>query len=153
MGNTLYAAPADGSYQVPVIYISIDGGARWSATLGQPPSGWASGQGWYALSVRINPANPNQCIVGGLDNYKTTDGGATWNRISFWVGVSGQYVHADQHDLQWWDGGTKMLFACDGGVHFSSDGGATIRDRNVGLNLKQFYSVAIHPSQTNYFLA
>lgn len=152
-GNTLYAAPGDGSYQVPVIYKSIDGGGRWAATAGQPISGWASGQAWYALSVRINPADANQCIVGGLDNYKTSDGGTTWTRISNWVGISGQYVHADQHDLQWWDGGSKLLFACDGGVHFSNDGGVTIRDKNVGLNVKQFYSVAIHPTSTNYFLA
>lgn len=45
------------------------------------------------------------------------------------------------------------MFTCDGGVHFSTDGGVTIRDRNKGLRLKQFYSIAIHPAQTNYFLA
>src|SRR6185436_20675256 len=74
-------------------------------------------------------------------------------QLSTWVGTSGQYVHADQHNIQWWDGGTKLMFNCDGGVHFSSNGGTTIRDRNKGLRLKQFYSIAIHPQQTNYFLS
>jgi len=153
LGNTLYALPANASYQVPTIYKSTDGGDTWAPTAGQPTSGWASQQGWYALATAINPADANQCIVGGLDCFKTTDGGATWTKISAWVGTAGQYVHADQHNMQWWDGGNKLLFTCDGGVHFSADGGTTIRDRNQGLRLKQFYSVAIHPSTTNYFLA
>ncbi len=155
-GNVLYAAPADATFQVPTIYKSIDGGANWSATGGQPAPGWASGQGWYALTVVINPSNPNECFVGGLDQNKTTDGGATWTRASFWVGTTGQYVHADQHKALWYDGGSKLIFGCDGGIHFSSDGGKTITDRNEGLRLKQFYSCAIHPDAAgspNYFLA
>lgn len=153
MGNILYAVPCDASYQVPTIYKSTDGGVNWAATGGQPASGWASGQGWYALTCAINPADPNQVIVGGLDNYKTTNGGTSWTKISAWVGTTGQYVHADQHNLQWFDNGNKILFGCDGGIHYSSDGGTVIRDRNQGLRLKQFYSIAVHPTSTNYFLA
>lgn len=151
-GNNLIALPINTSYQVPTVWKTTDGGANWIATSGQPAANWASGQGWYSLSAAINPANPNEYIVGGLDCHKTTDGGATWTRISFWVGTTGQYVHADQHDLQWYDGGNKLVFACDGGIHYSANGGTTIRDRNVGLRLKQFYSVAIHPTSTNYFI-
>ena len=152
-GNTLYALPADASYQVPTIYKSIDGGNNWAATPGQPTSGWASAQGWYALAVGINPSNTSQCIIGGLDSYKTVDGGATWTKISAWVGTTGQYVHADEHKIIWYDNGNKLLYGCDGGIHFSADGGTTIRDRNTGLRIKQFYSVAVHPTNLNYFLA
>ena len=152
-GNVLYALPADATYEVPTIYKSTDGGANWSATTGQPSSGWASGQGWYSLAIDINPNNTNQVIVGGLEPYKTTDGGATWTKIANWVGTNGQYVHADIHKILWYDGGNKLIFGCDGGIHYSGDGGATIRDRNIGLRIKQFYSCAIHPSTTNFFLA
>jgi len=157
-GNTLYALPANNSSQVTQVFKSTDGGANWAATTAAPPNTvsntpFANGQGWYDLSVRINPANPNECIIGGIDCARTLDGGETWQRISAWVGVSGQYVHADQHEIQWWDGGNKLIFGCDGGVHYSADKGTTIRDRNTGLRIKQFYSVAIHPTQTNYFLA
>lgn len=151
-GNTLYALPSDNSYQVPTIYKSTDGGANWAATTGQPTAGWASQQAWYALAVDIDPANSNNVIVGGLEAYKTTDGGATWTRISRWVGTTGQYVHADIHFIDYY-GTNRVLFGCDGGIHYSGDGGTTIRDRNQGLRLKQFYSVAVHPTTTNHFLA
>ncbi len=152
-GNTLYACPSDNSYQVPTIYKSTNGGATWTATGGQPTVGWASQQGWYALTVGIDPSNANNCIVGGLDAHKTTNGGTSWTKISNWLGTSGQYVHADIQDIAWYDNGNKLLFACDGGIHYSADKGTTIRDRNVGLRIKQFYSVAMHPTTTNYFLA
>jgi trimeric autotransporter adhesin len=156
-GNVLYALPADNSAapQVPKIYKSTNGGNTWVATT-DPPTGWASGQAWYALAVAINPANTNECIIGGLDSYKTTNGGTTWNKISSWYATSGQYVHADIHNIQWYDNGNKLLFGCDGGIHFSADKGVTIRDRNIGLRIKQFYSVAVHPNAAtnpNYFLA
>ncbi len=153
-GNTLYACPDNASHQVPVIWRSTDGGDNWAAVAVQPGGAtWANGQGWYDLSCGVNPANPNECIVGGLECYKTTNGGGSWVKVAVWVGGSGQYIHADQHDIQWWDGGTKLMFACDGGIHYSADGGTTVRDRNKGLRIKQFYSVAIHPTETNLFIA
>lgn len=152
-GNVLYACPVNASYQVPTIYKSIDGGANWNPTTAQPTTGWASGQGWYAVSVGIDPSNSNNCIVGGLDAYKTVNGGGSWAKISNWVGTTGQYVHADIHDITWYDNGNKLLFGSDGGIHYSADKGTTIRDRNIGLRIKQFYSVAVHPTATNYFLA
>lgn len=151
-GNTLYALPSDATYQVPTIYKSTDGGANWAATTGQPTSGWTSGQAWYALAVDIDPTNTNNVIVGGLEPYKTTDGGATWTKIANWVGTAGQYVHADIHKITWVNA-NRVLFNSDGGLFYSNDGGTTIRDRNAGLRIKQFYSCAIHPSTTNYFLA
>lgn len=152
-GNTLYACPDNASHQVPTIWRSTDGGANWASIAVQPGGGtWANGQGWYDISCGVNPDNPNECIVGGLECYKTTNGGGSWVKVAVWVGTSGQYIHADQHDIQWW-GGNNILFACDGGIHFTSDGGTTVRDRNKGLRIKQFYSVAIHPTVTNWLMA
>ncbi len=89
-------------------------------------------------------------VVGNLNCIKSTDGGATWSKMSEWVGTSGQYVHADQHTVLWYDNGNKLLIGSDGGIHYSADKGATIRDRNVNLRLKQFYSCAIHPTAGNH---
>ncbi len=153
-GTTLYALPVTNtSDDVPTIYKSINGGVTWAAT-GSTPS-FTSSQGWYCLAIEIDPANPNDVIIGSLDCYRTADTGNTWSQISTWVGTTpvNEYVHADQHIIKWYDGGNKLLIGCDGGIHYSSDGGFAISDRNSGLRIKQFYSCAIHPSTTNYFLA
>ncbi|HMK05016.1 MAG TPA: T9SS type A sorting domain-containing protein [Ferruginibacter sp.] len=149
-GNTLYALPANSAWAVPAIYKSTNGGANWSAT-GSTPA-FTSGQAWYCMAVAVDPNNANNVIVGSLDCYKTTNGGTSWTKISEWVGTSGQYVHADQQVITWRNN-NQVLFGCDGGVHYSANGGTTISDRNQGLRIKQFYAVANHPTSTNYFLA
>ena len=154
-GNILYALPAiSAGYTVPTIYKSTDGGANWAAT-GSTPAALTNGQGWFCLAADIDPSNSNNVIVGSLDCYETIDGGTTWTQISHWFGTTPgyQYVHADQHIIKWYDNGNKLLIGSDGGLFFSGDKGTTIRDRNVGLRIKQFYSCAIHPTSTNYFLA
>ncbi len=149
-GNTLYALPSNSSWGVTSIYKSTNGGANW-ATTGATPS-FTSGQAWYCMGIAIDPANANNVIVGSLDCYKTTNGGTSWTKISEWVGTSGQYVHADQQIITW-RSNNQVLVGCDGGVHYSSNGGSTFQDKNTGLRLKQFYAVAVHPTSTNYFLA
>jgi trimeric autotransporter adhesin len=149
-GNTLYALASTAAFEVTTIYKSTNGGANWAAT-GATPA-FTSGQAWYCMAVAVDPANANNVIVGSLDCYKTTNGGTSWTKISEWVGTTGQYVHADQQIITW-RSNNQVLFGCDGGVHYSANGGTTITDRNQGLRIKQFYAVANHPTSTNYFLA
>ncbi|MGZ4048513.1 MAG: T9SS type A sorting domain-containing protein, partial [Bacteroidia bacterium] len=155
-GNTLYVLNANSSYQTPQIYKSTDGGDNWAATTTSPPAAGgnndlSSGQAWYNMALAVDPANGQNVIAGGLNCYRTTDGGAIWTQISTWVGSSLSYIHADQQTAVW--NGNQVLVGSDGGIFYSSDGGGTFTDRNVGLRLKQYYSCAIHPTTTNYFLA
>jgi trimeric autotransporter adhesin len=159
-GNTLYALPSNSSYETPQIYKSTDGGANWAATATSPPAAsgnndLSSAQGWYCLGLAVDPANANNVIVGGLNCYKTTNGGNTWSQASIWIsGISGtvtNYIHADQHIIAW--NGNQVLVGSDGGIFYSPNSGGTFSDRNTNLRLKQFYSCAIHPTSTNYFLA
>jgi hypothetical protein len=97
-------------------------------------------------------------MMGGLDAYLSTDTGKTASRRTFWVSTV-PYVHADHHYVKWWNVGneTRILIGGDGGLFLSRDNGGTTlaswKDKNRNLNIKQFYSVAIHPTLTNYFLA
>lgn len=159
-GATLYALPSDATDFTPTIYKSTDGGANWAATTTSPPSVGTeptinAGQGWYDLAIGVDPTNDNNVIAGGLNFYRSTNGGATWTQITRWVGTALNYVHADHHTVVWTSGGVngQVLVGTDGGIFYSNDNGVSFTDRNDGLRLKQFYSCAIHPSTTNYFIA
>lgn len=154
-GNTVYVLPANSSYQTPKIYKSIDGGITWAATVTSPPAAsgnndLSSGQAWYDMALAVDPSNDQNVIAGGLNCFRTTNGGNTWSQVSTWVGSSLSYIHADQQIAVWQ--GNEVLVGSDGGIFYSSDGGATFKDRNAGLRIKQFYSCAMHPTNINYFL-
>ncbi|TWI78279.1 putative secreted protein (Por secretion system target) [Lacibacter cauensis] len=154
-GNVLYALPERSGGFTPQIFKSTDGGVTWAATATSPP-GTATeptinaGQGWYDLAIGIDPANPDIVVAGGLNFYRTTDGGATWSQITRWVGTSLNYVHADHHGVFW--NGSQVLLSTDGGIFYSDNNGLSYTERNVGIRTLQFYSCAIHPVSTNYLL-
>ncbi|MBX9782985.1 MAG: T9SS type A sorting domain-containing protein [Chitinophagaceae bacterium] len=157
-GNTLYALPEDANARTAQIYKSTDGGDNWVPTLTTPPSPAAEptinqGQAWFNLAIGIDPSNPNVVIAGGLNFYRTTDGGNTWTQITRWVHVPSQgsfnYVHADHHGVFWTP--NYVLVATDGGIFYSNNNGVSYTDRNIGIRTLQFYSCALHPS-LNYYL-
>ncbi|RYY98160.1 MAG: hypothetical protein EOO11_08880, partial [Chitinophagaceae bacterium] len=153
-GNVLYAVTVANN-NLDSSYKSTDGGATWTKqnTIAYP-TGVLNGQGWYNLTLAINPDNANEFVVGGLDAYKFTSGGSVApTRMTYWVG-SAPYVHADHHFIQWWKAGTqsRMVIASDGGLFLSTNGGSSFGDRNRNLAIKQFYSAAIHPEAGSNFL-
>lgn len=158
-GNTLYALPANSAYQTPKVWKSTDGGANWTVLATTFPitgnSAISSGQGYYNLGIAVSTTDANKVMIGGLNSYVTTDGGTTWSINSNWVTYSPQpssnYVHADHQVIVW--NGNEVMDGGDGGLFFSANNGSTFKDKNRGLNIKQFYSCAIHPTLTNYFLA
>lgn len=159
-GNTVYALPSDVNDETPFIYKSTDGGLNWAPTTTAPAgtlnNAISSGQGWYNMALAADQTNANNVLAGGLNAYRSIDGGATWSQASVWAsGVSGtvtNYVHADQQAAIW--DGSRLLVASDGGLFYSSNNGVTFGDRNRGLRLKQFYSCAIYPTAaSNYLLA
>jgi hypothetical protein len=152
-GNTVYAAPSNASFETPVIYKSTDGGANWAPTFMNPPGDVSSGQAWYCIALGVDPVNPDNVVVGGLNTYRSTNGGGSWENVGRWVGTNSSYsyIHADQHFVTW--NGSQVMIATDGGLFYSSNNGATYTHRNINLRLKQFYACAIHPTSTNYILA
>ncbi|MFZ1454042.1 MAG: hypothetical protein WAT20_15155, partial [Ferruginibacter sp.] len=146
-GNILYAVTANTGNRTDSCYKSVDGGATWTKqNTVILPSGLAT-QSWYNLSLDINPANTSELITGGLDAFRSTDDGANWTRMTYWVSTA-PYVHADHHFVHYWIAGgqTRIIMGTDGGLFYSNDNGATFNAKNKNLGLKQFYSAAIHPA-------
>ncbi|TMI61536.1 MAG: exo-alpha-sialidase [Bacteroidetes bacterium] len=156
VGNIIYAAPSNGSNNVVDMYRSTDGGANWTQRNGASfTTSLSNGQGWYGITLAINPNFTDSVIVGGLDAYLSVDGGTTITRMTYWAGVTGPYVHADHHFMQWYNVGTerRIIIGCDGGIFLSRNNGSTFSDRNRNLSLKQFFSISLHPTLTDYMLA
>jgi photosystem II stability/assembly factor-like uncharacterized protein len=149
--NLVYALFAKDDGTFAGFYCSEDSGATWTQRsaepniLGRTNGGDKEGQGAYDLTLAASPTKPNEIFVGGINIWKSTDGGKKWERKSFWNrGVSRDlYVHADQHALAYFPGRPQEIWACnDGGIFRSTDGGTKWVDRSSGLQVTEFYTVA-----------
>lgn len=105
------------------------------------------GQAFYDLVIEADPTNDNVVYVGGIDLFKTTNGGSSWSQLSHWYGGFGhQNVHADQHSMVFGNNdSSKILFGNDGGIYYSGNSGSTISVRNKGYNVTQFVKAGIGP--------
>lgn len=140
---------------------SNDGGATWNyrPTPSGSNYGWAS-IGWHALTLGVDPNNPDALYIGGLDVYKSINGGQSWNHVSDWslmyYGGGDEYVHADIHDIDYKAGSsTEMLVTSDGGVFYTANATSSspvFQEKNLGYGSLQFYVNAIDPTAgaTNY---
>ena len=147
------------------IYRSDNSGSTWTAVTlpvdadGGIGSDFTRGQAWYDLSTAVDPNNADVFWVGGIDLFKTTNGGNTWQQVTHWYGGFGfQEVHADQHTIVFEPGNSSVIyFGNDGGVYRTANGTAaipTISSRKQNFNVTQFYACAIHPTAgSNHFLA
>jgi trimeric autotransporter adhesin len=153
-GDVVYAVTVNRLDNIDSCYKSVDGGVTFTKQNNTIfPSGLGSSQGWYNLTLAINPSNTDEIIIGGLDAYRSVNGGQTVSRLTFWIGA-GRYVHADHHFIQWWNknGESRILIGCDGGLYYSKDAGNSWVDKNKGLAIKQFYACTIHPEAGSPYL-
>ncbi len=159
--NVLYAMVESAS-ALQDIYKSTNAGVNWSAVTkpvdAEPGIGneITRGQAWYDLTCVVDPVNEDVVYVGGIDLFKTSNGGTSWTQLSHWYGGFGfQYVHADQHAIMVQPSNSSVVyFGNDGGIYRSSNGGTNITFKGDNYNITQFYACAIHPTAyTHHFLA
>ncbi|HEX6915785.1 MAG TPA: hypothetical protein VF145_11120, partial [Chitinophagaceae bacterium] len=145
---------------------STDGGLTYvsrtepdDADGGISAADFSRGQAWYDLAIAVSPDNPQTVFVGGVDLFKTTDGGMSWSQIAHWYGGYGfQDVHADQHNIIFQPGnGNVVYFTNDGAVYRSgnaNDAMPAISSKGGNYNTLQFYSCAMNPTAGSFnFLA
>ncbi|MDQ3015516.1 MAG: hypothetical protein M3R25_02165, partial [Bacteroidota bacterium] len=105
------------------------------------------GQGWYDLSMAASPLDANILLVGGVNTWRSLDGGVGWSIVSHWAGQDVQEVHADKHMLRFRSNGD--VFECnDGGIYLSDNFGSSWTDKTNGIAISQMYKLGV--SQTEY---
>ncbi len=142
------------------IYKSTDSGATFSLVLdginlnmmGYAADGqdFGSGQGFANITIAASPTNANIVIAGGVNAWKSTDGGSTWNIINHWStsGAGYQVVHADKHAHNYRSNG-DLFEGNDGGMYFSSNNGSSWTDKSNGLGIGQLYRLGISKTDKN----
>ena len=112
--------------------------------------GFTGAQAFYNLLIEVDPSNDQTFYVGGIDLFKTTNGGSAWTQISTWNG--GTSLHSDQHAMAFKPGNSNVaIFGNDGGVYYTGNlatatASSGISSRNTGFNVTQFYSLGVAPT-------
>ncbi|MCG8702104.1 MAG: T9SS type A sorting domain-containing protein, partial [Bacteroidales bacterium] len=138
-------------------YSSTNGGQTWTAVYGEGTGsdyvnllGWSEtgddtgGQAWYDLSLAVNPENSNEVFVGGVNIWKSTTGGASWQLNSHWTHfASAQFVHADHHMMAFSPLNNKLYCANDGGLYQNATLNQDWESISNGLEITQFYKIGL----------
>ncbi len=134
------------------IYRSNDGGETWTdiKAVGENTGlncNCMGGFGWYFHHMAVNPNDPNDLFVLGVDLFRSRDGGKNWEPAApFWDSYE---VHADKHDLVYLNHG-DVLLGTDGGLYRYSnsyDLWADIED----IPTNQVYRVAYNPNNPQLY--
>jgi photosystem II stability/assembly factor-like uncharacterized protein len=143
--GTIYASTRAGG-----VFQSTDGGVSWNAVNNGLPF---DSDGTYAITaLAMDPQNSATLYAGNIvlgrgGVFKTIDGGASWNAVSFGLPDSGVIALAINPQ------NTDIIFAATraDGLFQSTDGGASWTILNTGLPV--ISALAIDPQNTNTMYA
>ncbi|MDX1417972.1 MAG: hypothetical protein R3293_27470, partial [Candidatus Promineifilaceae bacterium] len=164
--SAVYSPPLTGSGRIElayapsqpdIVYASVNnsGGQVWKSSDGgqsytpvHSGSFYLGSQGWYDNIIWVDPTDPNTFIVGGIDLWRSTNGGATLGKISEWSSAPFS-AHADHHVIvahPEFDGidNKTVFFGNDGGVYkaqnvYTVAGTSGWQELNNNLGITQFY--------------
>jgi uncharacterized protein (TIGR03437 family) len=136
-------------------------------------------QGWYDNAIAVDPLDPERVWAGGIDLFRSDDGGRNWGLASYWwiddpgANRSSPYAHADQHVIvfhpQYNGASNQTMFAGGDGGLFRTDNAraavatsatATCKGENTAVRwipvnnnygVTQFYFGAVAPDGKSYF--
>lgn len=100
-------------------------------------------QSWYDWTFAVSPDNDQEIFAGGVNFYKSSDGGLNWQRMSNWSNPNNNdHFHVDHHYLGF-QPGTNYLFAGnDGGAYYSENKGLYWSSLNENLSITQYYKIS-----------
>ena len=105
-------------------------------------NGGDGGQAWYDLDIAVDPDNADIIYGGGVNCFKSVDGGTTWAIRSHWYGGCGvESVHADLHVLEYNPINNRLFAGNDGGIYWSDNQGIDWTEMSNGLVISQAYKI------------
>jgi PKD repeat protein/photosystem II stability/assembly factor-like uncharacterized protein len=139
---------------------SMDGGLTFTEMSNSPNiMDWSTtgsgtgGQAWYNLALTVSPLNPNEIYAGGINVWKSLDGGLNWTINAHWTGSGGNpAVHADCHWLGYAPSG-RLYTGNDGGVYYTDNGGSNWTEISSGLAISQIYKIGQSVTQRDRMMA
>ena len=147
--NKLYVSLVDSTLEFHSAYVSLNAGASFTPLQTNGLITPFNNSGWYMGEITINPSNDQDMLLGGVNIWRTQDGGNTFNLAApEWFTYE---VHADHHDVEWIDNNTFYL-CTDGGLYKTTNSGSSyFHFKNLPIN--QFYRIAINPHIQNDYWA
>jgi photosystem II stability/assembly factor-like uncharacterized protein len=151
----LYASFIDGDDAHIGIYRSSDGATSWTtqnfeSSMCPTKASGDTNQCSYDHFIAPDPFNPSTVYFGSISFYKSTDSGMTWvKKVDVYTDVGVARLHPDQHTGVFSASGA-LLIGNDGGVYRTSDGGNNFENLNSTLNVSQFQTLALHPTNREF---
>ncbi len=147
--DVVYFLLSNSSNEFQGLYKSTDNGLSFVEKSNSPNiMDWScdgsgnGGQAWYDLDIAVDPGNENIIYSGGVDIWKSVNGGVTWSINSHWWGDCGRpSVHADQHIFEYSPLNGKLYAGNDGGIYWTSNGGNGWNEISDGLAISQTYKL------------
>jgi len=137
---TFPASSTGGGAATQGAYRSDDAGATWT---GIPLGNIQASYGWYLSFVDVRPTNADHAFFGGVTLHRTTNAGTSFSNVT--------PLHVDMHAAAW-DASGRLLIGDDGGVHRTTNLGASWTSLNDGLGTIQFYAgLSSHPTDAEIF--
>ena len=142
----LYALIEGSADKLGYVYKSTNSGKDWTIIYESDVT-FFNGQGSYDIYISIHPTNPDIVLAGGIDVFRTSDGGKKWeNQTRVYTGGDN---HPDQQCAVFLPSNPDIVYAGnDGGMMKSEDAGITFTPINSQLAITQYHAFAIDQSQS-----
>jgi photosystem II stability/assembly factor-like uncharacterized protein len=148
--DILYSSYVGKDLEIKGIYKTTNAGMQWDSVAtfdAGLDDGCMAGFGWYFGKIRINPTNPDDISLLGVELWRKKGVQSNWE-----VGTPNWWlydVHADKHDMVFTND-NKIYLATDGGAYKSTDNGATWKDME-NIPCTQFYRIETNPHEKGVY--